>query len=244
MQRLDGELILSATDLTGFAVCRHLTRLELAAASGALERPSREDPMLDVLGRKGDEHEAAYLARLRAEGRSVVEITNDSFTRAELVAAEAATLAAMRDGVDVIYQATFFDGRWRGHADFLFKVDTPSALGHHSYEVADAKLAVRVKAAAIVQMCSYSEHVERLQGRAPEHIHVLTGDGEQHSHLLRDAARVLPVAEGALRGARRGRRRDHLPRSRGSLRHLPLERRLHRTPPHRRSPLARVGDAT
>ena len=58
----------------------------------------------------------------------------------------------MRAGADVIYQATFFDGRWRGHADFLLRVDTPSDLGAWSYEVADAKLARRVKAAAVLQM--------------------------------------------------------------------------------------------
>ena len=37
----------------------------------------------------------------------------------------------MRDGADVIYQATFFDGTWRGHADFLLKAvdpDRPSAF--------------------------------------------------------------------------------------------------------------------
>ena len=92
----------------------------------------------------------------------------------------------MRKGVDVIYQATFFDGRWRGHADFLFRVDTPSDLGDWSYEVADAKLARRVKAAAILQMCAYSEQLAALQGVAPRHIHVITGDGEHHTEKLSD----------------------------------------------------------
>ncbi|MFI5048153.1 MAG: TM0106 family RecB-like putative nuclease, partial [Acidimicrobiia bacterium] len=90
-------------------------------------------------------------------------------------------------GVDVIYQATFFDGRWRGHADFLLRVDTPSpALGPWSYEVADTKLARRVKAAALLQMCAYSEQVERLQGLAPARMHVITGDGEQHPFTVTD----------------------------------------------------------
>ena len=92
----------------------------------------------------------------------------------------------MRGGADVIYQATFFDGRWRGHADFLLRVDTPSDLGEWSYEVADAKLARRVKAAAILQMCAYSEHLAALQGYTPHHIHVITGDGEHHTEKLSD----------------------------------------------------------
>ena len=45
-----------------------------------------------------------------------------------------ATVVAMESGADVIYQATFFDGRWRGHADFLLKVDTkPSRFGPYHY---------------------------------------------------------------------------------------------------------------
>ena len=35
----------------------------------------------------------------------------------------------MRAGAQVIYQATFFDGQWRGHADFLHRVEEPSDLG-------------------------------------------------------------------------------------------------------------------
>ena len=31
----------------------------------------------------------------------------------------------MAGGADVIYQATFFDGRWLGYADFLLRVETP-----------------------------------------------------------------------------------------------------------------------
>lgn len=50
------------------------------------------------------------------------------------------SLAAMKQGCRVVYQATFFDGTFRGHADFLMRVETPSALGDYSYEVADTKL--------------------------------------------------------------------------------------------------------
>ena len=64
----------------------------------------------------------------------------------------AETLAAMRAGADVIYQATFFDGRWRGHADFLVRVEVPSDLGPWSYEVWDTKLARHVKGA---RCCSW-----------------------------------------------------------------------------------------
>ncbi|MCU1457147.1 MAG: protein of unknown function, putative recB domain [Actinomycetia bacterium] len=188
MQFLEGGLVLSASDLTGFAACEHLTQLEISAARGERTPPKREDPMLDVLSRRGDEHESHHLETLRGTGLRVAEIPGDARTRAELESAELATIAAMRAGVDVIYQATFFDGRWRGHADFLRRVARPSDLGPWSYEVADTKLARRVKAAALLQMCEYSEHVARVQGVVPEHMHVIAGDGEEHEFLVADYA--------------------------------------------------------
>lgn len=187
----DGTLALSASDLTGYSACEHLTELELSVLRGERERPKRDDPMLDVLSRRGGEHEEQQFARYRAEGLKVIDVEYPDNTVAALADAEAQTLAAMQSSTDVIYQATFFHegvgGWWRGHADFLLKVDTPSPnLGAWSYEVADAKLARRVKAAALLQMCAYSEQVERLQGVAPTQMHVITGDGETHAFKLTD----------------------------------------------------------
>ena len=181
MQLLEGELVLSPSDLTGFAACAHLSELNLLVARGELARPEHHDPELEIISRAGDTHEGKVLAGFRAEGRSVVEVAYDGSSLADLRDAEAKTLVAMQSGADVVYQATFFDGRWRGHADFLLRVEEPSELGSWSYEVADAKLARRVKAAALLQMSAYSEQVERLQGRAPTSMHVLTGDGERHA---------------------------------------------------------------
>jgi predicted RecB family nuclease len=184
VQVLDGELILSPSDLTGFSACAHLTRLELRAALQGLERPARNDPLLDVLSRRGGEHEEAVLRTVTGE-RSVTTIDTDSRTRVSLELAACETETAMLAGAEVIYQATFFHDGWVGHADFLERVEVPSPrLGAWSYEVADAKLARTVKPTALVQLCAYAEQVERIQGIAPEHVHVLTGDGERHSFRL------------------------------------------------------------
>ena len=160
----DGTLIVSATDLVGYLACDHLATLELGRVEGLWEKPHhRVDPELMLLQERGDLHEKAYLERLRASGKSVHEIENRAGrTPAELRAAEAETLDAMRRGTDVIYQATFFDGRWRGHADFLFKrADRPSpGLGAWSYDIADTKLARSVKGGAILQMCVYASLLE------------------------------------------------------------------------------------
>ncbi len=185
MRILDGERVLSPSDLTGFSACAHLTYLDGLVAGGELEQPVRLDPILDVLSRLGGRHEAEVLAGFSEHGLIVVDIAPDTKFRADLEAAASATERAMRDGADIIYQATFFRDGWVGHADFLKRVPTPSPkFGGWSYEVADAKLARTVKAAALVQLCAYSDQVEHLQGVAPEYVHVLTGDKESHTFRL------------------------------------------------------------
>ncbi len=182
----DGTLIVSATDLVGYLACDHLATLELGRVQQLWDKPvRRDDPTIALIQEKGDLHEAAYLAALRADGLRVVEIeTGDLWTPDQLRVAQSLTLDAMRDGADVIFQATFFDGRWRGHADFLFKrPDRPSpVLGSWSYDIGDTKLARSVKAGAILQMCVYADLLAGLQGRPPECLYVITGDGVRHAH--------------------------------------------------------------
>ncbi len=206
MHLLDGRPVLSASDLVGFLACEQLTQLELAALRGEIARPDRDDPELDVLTRRGDQHERHHLAGLRAAGRRVVEIAapggNDE---SSLVAAEQATAGAMAAGAEVIYQAAFFDGRWRGRADFLQRVAGPSRLGPWSYEPVDTKLARKVKAAAVLQLCHYADHLERLQGVPPANVHVVTGHGASSALRLADYSayyrQAKQRAEAAIFGA-------------------------------------------
>ena len=71
----------------------------------------------DLLRRKGEVHEAAYLAALRAQGRQVVDVIGAD--RWDFETSARATVDAMRAGPEIIYQATFVLGDWRGRADFL-----------------------------------------------------------------------------------------------------------------------------
>ena len=193
----DGTLVVSATDLVGYLECDHLVTLEQLRARGELEKPFRDDPQLELVRKRGYDHEQRYIARLGELGRTVVEMQlRDPRTPADLRASEAETLAAMRAGADVIFQGTLFDGRWRGHPDFLVRrSDRPSDLGSWSYDVADTKLAKRVKAAAILQMCVYADLLERLQGIPPETLSVVTGDREAHEHRLADYAAYYRAAK-------------------------------------------------
>ncbi|HXA28213.1 MAG TPA: TM0106 family RecB-like putative nuclease [Candidatus Angelobacter sp.] len=201
MNVIGGRVVLSPSDLVGFLACPHLAQLEVAAAREGRPRPVRVDAELDLRVQLGERHEAAQLARMIAEGRRIVSVGDHAETVEGLRAAEAETLAAMRSGADVVYQAAFFDGTWRGRADFLLRVETPSVLGAWSYEVADAKLARSVKVSALLQMCEYSLQVARLQSLPPEHMHVLLGSGQSETHRVDDYAAYHRAARRRLESA-------------------------------------------
>jgi uncharacterized protein len=178
MRLLQDDLVLSPSDLVAFSLCRHLTALERAVALGERAGAPRPDPELDLFARRGRDHERQVLERLKADGRQVAEVMAVGDGAESLERAAALTLEAMRSGVDVIAQATFFDGRWSGVADFLWRRDgRPSRLGSFSYEPADAKLARQVKPAVVLQLCAYADQLAALQGVLPEQVHVVLGDG-------------------------------------------------------------------
>lgn len=199
--------LLSATDLIGFLECEHLTLLNWRLASGELKasEKSARDESAELIARKGNEHERAYLARLREAGRAIVDIASDGGSLENRVSR---TVAAMRDGVEVIYQATLRHGNLFGHADFLRCVERPSALGAWSYEVADTKLARSPKAKFLVQLSFYSHLLAAAQGLEPEAMHVVLGDQTErafrcadymhyfHALLGRFATWTLVLAEG------------------------------------------------
>jgi len=191
MDRIDGKPVYSATDLVAYLACEHLTQLERAALAGLVDRPIRNDPELDVIRKRGFEHEARFLAELRAAGRSPVTIELDGSAAdrgEELRMAAARTIEAMATGADVVYQATFFDGTFRGHADFLLRVeapDRPSRWGPYHYEVADTKLARHVKASAVLQICSYVDQLEAIQGVRPARLHAALGGSARTVERLR-----------------------------------------------------------
>lgn len=189
VQRLGDRTVHSASDLVGFLECRHLAALERAAVLGHTKRPMRPDRFLDRIVKRGFQHERRFLDGLAAQGREVAEMALDrSLPPPERYAAGCeATLAAMRAGRDVIFQAALFDGERLGFADFLLRVDRPSELGAWSYEVWDTKLARSVKASAMLQLCRYSDMVAGMQGVAPERMHLALGGAKGQTVAFRVA---------------------------------------------------------
>jgi uncharacterized protein len=166
----------SPTSIANFLACQHLTALNRAEAAGQIKRPFFADPGLDLLVRLGLAHEEAYLHHLAEEQKlQIARIASDISWRE---AAEQ-TVAAIRDGIDAIYQATFLAGQWQGRADFLIRVKKPGAFGPWSYEVVETKLARSTKARAIIQLCFYSDLLSTIQGVVPDYMHVVLGGGTQ-----------------------------------------------------------------
>jgi uncharacterized protein len=197
VQLRNGELWLSPSDLAAYLACSYLTSLELEVARKERRRPHGRDQISDLVAQKGDEHEAAWLAKLRSEGRRVekIELGEGGFDEAAR-----ATERSMRDGADVVYQATFARDGWRGRADFVVRVDEPSELGAWSYEAWDTKLARSAKPAAVLQLAFYSQEIGRFQGRLPERLHVVPGTGVVETFRPGDFDAFLRTAQARLRG--------------------------------------------
>lgn len=211
-QRADGcgeRLVTSASDLTAASQCEFAFLRRVDARLGRdVEVPPDDDPMLARAARLGDAHEERVLAAYHREldggstdpAGGVIEIARaDSRDEAALLAAQAETLAALRGGAGVVFQATFFDPEQRpasdadpeiafiGYADFLKRVPDGS------YEVQDTKLARRAKATALMQLAAYAEQLERLGVPVSPGVVLILGDGSRSRHRLADIAPVFRV---------------------------------------------------
>ena len=190
MRANPGGLLFSASDLLNFLGCAHATWLDLRAAKGGKQPADEHDAYAKLLQEKGLEHEKDYLWRLRESGRSIEEITSAG-TLDDRVAA---TRAAMRRGIDIIYQGALTTTPWHGYSDFLRRVDSPSALGAWSYEVGDTKLARTAKPKHAIQLGVYAELLRQEQGLRPRKVHVLLGDGTEVSLNTDDFLHYMGVA--------------------------------------------------
>jgi uncharacterized protein len=189
MQYVEGGYVFSASDIIDDLACRRLTWIEHEAALHGRGRPE-PDAATQLIAQKGEAHEKRYRDRLRAQ-HGARFVSFDGWvepTRGAMAAADAATFAAMASGAAVIYQPTFFDGTFLGRADFLRRVETPSAHWPWSYEVIDTKLALSPKASFILQLCNYSEHVARLQGTLPRNAHLVLGSGVEAAFRIDEYA--------------------------------------------------------
>jgi predicted RecB family nuclease len=184
MQHLNDQLLFSPSDLGNFLACEHLTQLDLTLALQRGRRPSYENAYAELLRSKGEEHEQAFLEALRVKGHDVVEVRLN--TARDFEEGTRRTVEAMRTGADYVYQAVFFSNGWRGIADFLERVERPSALGAWSYQVLDTKLARHPRPEHALQLSFYSQALADTQQLAPDLAYVVLGTRERVAIRLAD----------------------------------------------------------
>ncbi|MBA3352944.1 MAG: TM0106 family RecB-like putative nuclease, partial [Blastocatellia bacterium] len=131
-----------------------------------------------ILSQAGDEHEQAVLDGYKTSGSQIVEITKDG-NRFDI--SLAATLTAIQDRTEIIYQAALQDRMFAGYADFL------TADSSARYQVWDTKLALSPKPYYPIQLCCYSEMLTAMTGQAlPERIGIILGNGEKVEFRVED----------------------------------------------------------
>src|SRR6056297_1762038 len=98
MRDMGGRLLFSASDLMRFSGCRHATTLDLQRLHGTAPIPRQDTEDAELLQRHGDAHEAAYLEALKAQGLTVVEMT-----QGDLVENARETADVLRAGPAVVF---------------------------------------------------------------------------------------------------------------------------------------------
>ncbi|MDQ4503079.1 TM0106 family RecB-like putative nuclease [Sinomonas sp. ASV322] len=187
------DLVFSATDVVTAAKCEFALLRRLDEKLGRVPKLVVEDPMRERASKLGDRHEQAVLADFRAAygiwspGTSggVAEIAEAAeMDRAVLAAKHEESLAPLRDGADVVYQAGFFDGEFHGRSDFL--VRQPD----RRYQVFDTKLARHAKVEALLQLAAYGEQLAKAGFEPSDEVTLILGTGDQASFSLHD---LLPA---------------------------------------------------
>lgn len=181
----DGDLVVSASDLRLAATCEFATVTALDVTLGRTPRTEDvRDAMTQRISELGDQHEQRELLRLAREhpGR-VVQFARPRYTRDGLVAANDETFAALRSEAEVVVQATFFDGTFVGHADFLELTD-------EGWLVCDTKLARTESVPALLQIAAYAAQLAGAGVPTAPVARLLLGSGLSTDHALAD---LLPV---------------------------------------------------
>lgn len=198
----------SASDLKAAVECEWALLRKLDSKLGRIDAVEDvDDPMLARASLLGGEHEARALENYKATfGDGVVEIETED-ARADpavLRSAQERTVDALKQGKDVVFQATFFDEPadsrigFVGFADFLVKASTGSANEDASatedgfaYQVWDTKLARKARVTALLQLAAYADQLRRLGIPVSNDTYLLLGSGEESRHDLRDIEPVF-----------------------------------------------------
>ncbi|MFC9786175.1 TM0106 family RecB-like putative nuclease [Rhodococcus sp. NPDC127528] len=211
---LDNVIVHSASDLSQAADCEYALLRRLDVKLGRLDRPQVDapDPMLARTSSLGDAHERRRLDGFRERfGAGVVAIDRPDLDHEDLTRANLATVAAARAGADVIYQGTFFDGRFLGFCDFLVREED-------GYRVVDTKLSRHARVPALLQLAAYADALAADGIATAPTASLILGDDSTVSYPLADIAPVFRQRRDALVRLLDGHRNAGVPVSWGEVR--------------------------
>lgn len=187
--RSPAAIVLSPSDLRLAGECELALLRALDVRLGRLSPPEvAPDPMLERVAQLGDEHEQAELRRLVAAHPgpgAVVTFSRPEYSEEGLRAAHERTLAALADpAVEVVTQATVFDGSFVGHIDFLER------LADGTWLVSDTKLARSASVPALLQVAAYADILGSAGVRLAPIARLVLGSGVSEDFRLDE---IIPV---------------------------------------------------
>ncbi|MGE3173856.1 MAG: TM0106 family RecB-like putative nuclease [Planctomycetota bacterium] len=182
---------ITGTHLYSFAKCPRLAALDLTRERAERRPPT---PWEEFAARRGRDFEDVYVKGLDA--------VRPQHPERDFDAGAAATLALLRQGAPLVHQAVLQDGDRLGLPDLLRRVDGPSALGAHHYEVVDVKTSGRARGDQILQVMFYSRLLAAVQQRMPACGAVVLKDGREERFCTADYDAVTVEVEDELRRLR------------------------------------------
>ena len=183
------KIFTSPSDLKNFTQCKYLTKNDIlfTKKEGKGKELKKSAPTEDskLVMEKGEEHERKHLNLFKDKYSNYKIINKKNKTEKEQFKE---TVAAIKEGKEMINQAFFMDsdGKFRGYADFLIKVNTESDLGPWSYEVYDTKIARNPKPLHVLQITAYSETLGKIQGSLPKEMHLIAGNDKTHTFKVNE----------------------------------------------------------
>ncbi len=198
MRKVNDRWVISPRDLIAELECNHRLHLEWSLLNNLVDKPEKEESEeLELLAEQGKAHEGKIAAALKASG-TFTDIGAPTFTHEGLQLLHQRTLAAIAEGVDTIYQATFYTDYFIGFADFLIlnKDSDGNPLrdgsGRFIYDPVDAKSARSAKRAAVLQVAAYAAVMQNIGLATPERVHLWLGGDTRWSAPARD---VIDLAD-------------------------------------------------
>ena len=202
---IDGRPVYAATDLVGFLACEHLTPRARGAGRARASGPMRDDPELDIIRKRGVEHEERYLADL---ARRWADRRRDRARRLDRGPRRPAPGRRGRDARRWPRRRRHLPGDvlrrpWRGHADFLLRVDDPerpSAGARGTTRSPTPSSRATSRPAPCSRSARTSTSWSAIQGVGPERMHVALGGSARAVERLR-VDDFMAYYRGAKRGS-------------------------------------------